>query len=131
MLQVREPQPGIAWSQRRIARRAAYDCWMWSPQWLEVRRRWRREWIRRNGGEPACAVCAGEWSLTSGDLHHRTYSRLGHERFEDLVALDRLCHDRVHRIWDANPAWRRLDRSLANDLIVGMLRRSFVEERLP
>ena len=121
---MRDPRPGIAWSRQRILRRMAYGCWMASPEWLDVRRRWHVEWTQRYDGEPSCVVCGGKWSLTGGDLHHRTYRRLGAERLEDLVPLDRGCHDLVHAIWDANPTWRRMDRGLANDLIIGLLRRA-------
>lgn len=121
---MRDPRPALAWSRQRILRRMAYGCWMASPQWLDVRRRWHVEWALRYGDEPSCVMCGGEWSLTGGDLHHRTYRRLGEERFEDLVPLDRACHDLVHAVWDANPTWRRMDRGLANDLIIGLLRRA-------
>lgn len=125
---MRDARRGLEWSRRRILRRLAYGCWMASPQWLEVRRRWHREWVCRYGAEPACAVCGGEWSLTGGDLHHRSYHRLGQECFEDLVPLDRGCHDRIHAVWDTNPAWRRIDRAFANDLIVGLLRQALSGE---
>ena len=72
-------------------------------------------------------VCGGAWQLEGGDLHHRSYRNLGHERFEDLLPLDRACHDRVHAVRDTNPAWRRIDRALANDLIIGALRRTHLE----
>ena len=119
---MRDPRPGLAWSRQRIARRVSYGCWMASPGWAEVRRRWHREWIRRHGADPSCAVCGGGWNLAGGDLHHRSYRRLGAECFEDLVPLDRDCHDRVHELWDTNPMWRRIDRAFANDLIIGLLR---------
>lgn len=118
---MRDPRPGTGWSRQRIALRAAYGCWIASPQWLQVRRLWYREWLRRYGREPTCAVCGRERSLTGGDLHHRSYRRLGQEHFEDLIPVDRNCHDRVHELWDANPFWRRIDRGLANDLIIGIL----------
>lgn len=126
---MRDPRPGLAWSRQRIARRVAYGCWMASPGWAEVRRRWYQEWTRRYGIEPCCAACGGEWSLASGDLHHRSYRRLGEECFEDLLPLDRDCHDRLHAVWDTNPAWRRIDRGYANDLIVALLRRAAEPER--
>jgi hypothetical protein len=84
---MRDPQPGVAWSRRRIMRRAAYGCWMASEQWLQVRRRWYKEWIGRYGHDPVCAVCYTPWSLSCGDLHHRSYRRLGQERFEDMRRL--------------------------------------------
>ncbi len=70
-------------------------------------------------------VLCGMWwpcSLRSGDLHHRSYDRLGAERFSDLVPLDRACHDRLHAILESTPAWRRLGRAHATDVIVVRLR---------
>ena len=32
------------------------------------------------------------------ESHHKTYSRLGHERDEDLMAICRLCHKRLHHV---------------------------------
>ena len=124
---MRDPRPGAAWSQRRVLRRRAYGCWMASAQWLEIRRLWYAEWVSRYGAEPSCVVCGGAWHLDCGDLHHRSYRNLGQERFEDLLPVDRACHDRVHAVWDTNPAWRRIDRALANDLIIGSLRRTHLE----
>jgi hypothetical protein len=121
---MRDPQPGVAWSRRRIMRRAAYGCWMTSEQWLQVRRRWYKEWIGRYGHDPVCAVCYTPWSLSCGDLHHRSYRRLGQERFEDMVACCRGCHDRIHAVIDANPIWRRMDRALATDMIIAVLRKT-------
>lgn len=119
---MRDPRPGIAWSRQRMLHRVAYGCWMDSPQWKQVRRGWHEEWVRRYGCPPTCVLCGSKWSLAGGDLHHRSYRRLGRECFEDLVPVDRTCHDRIHRVWDSNPAWRRMDRALANDLIIGLLR---------
>lgn len=33
------------------------------------------------------------------DIHHRTYTRLGHERPADFLVLCRRCHKRQHRGW--------------------------------
>ncbi len=70
---------------------------------------------------PTCVICGAAWTLESGDLHHRSYRRLGHERFPDLYPTCRGCHDRLHAIYEANPGWRRLDRAQATDLIIGLL----------
>lgn len=105
-----------------MVRRNAYGCWMASEAWQQVRRRWAQEWRLRFGDDPVCAVCGAAWSLESGDLHHHTYRRIGHERFEDLVPCDRTCHDQIHTVIEADPAWRRLDRAYASYLIVALLR---------
>jgi hypothetical protein len=119
---VRDPRPGIAWSRHRVARRGEYAAWMTSGAWLARRRAWQETWVALHGAEPDCAACGGPWSLRHGDLHHRSYERLGAERFSDLVPLDRACHDRVHAILESTPAWRRLGRVHATDVIVARLR---------
>lgn len=104
---------------------------MASPEWSEVRRTWYRVWLDRYGAAPCCVVCGGAWQLAGGDLHHRSYRNLGREGFEDLLPLDRACHDRVPAVWDTNPAWRRIDRALANDLIIGSLRSTHLKDSGP
>ena len=43
---------------------------------------------RRNGGkDPVCAVCGGPWTLRHGQLHHRSYARLGAEAWQDLIPI--------------------------------------------
>lgn len=70
-------------------------------------------------------MCGAGRNLVGGDLHHRRYRRPGQERFEDLLPMDRACHDRWRALWDTtNLGWRRIDRPLANDLMVGLLRRT-------
>ncbi len=70
------------------------------------------------GVEPTCAVCGGCWTLRNGDLHHRNYERLGRERFDDLMPLCRACHEHLHRILESTPAWRRMGRAQASDVII-------------
>jgi 5-methylcytosine-specific restriction endonuclease McrA len=91
--------------------------------WLQTRQRWLHSWVDRYGSDPTCQVCGAPWTLRRGHLHHRSYDRIGHERFGDLIPLDRQCHDRLHRILESTPAWRRMDRTQATDLIVAQLRR--------
>lgn len=119
---MRDPRPGLPWSARRVARRGEYASWMASSGWLARRQAWREAWIAMHGAEPRCAACGGPWSLRHGDLHHRSYDRLGAERFRDLIPLDRICHDRLHAILESTPAWRRLGRAHATDVIVARLR---------
>jgi|GEM_PF-815041 len=121
---MRDPRPGVAWSKRRAARRADYAAWMASAAWQDRRRRWLTSWAARHDYPPVCAACGGPWSLRGGDLHHRSYARLGHEADRDLIPLDRDCHDQLHKILESTPAWRRLGRVQATDLIVARLRRT-------
>lgn len=126
---VREPRPGIAWSKTRVVRRATYADWMASTAWFDLRRRWHDTWISTHGELPRCGACGELWTLAHGDLHHRTYDRLGHERFSDLVALCRACHTRLHRIMESSPAWRRLGRARATNAALCLLRQRAREHR--
>jgi 5-methylcytosine-specific restriction endonuclease McrA len=89
---------------------------------LDFRTHWRNNFVAVFGVEPTCAACGGSWTLRNGDLHHRNYDRLGHERFDDLVPLCRVCHEQLHLILESTPAWRHLGRAQASDLIVARLR---------
>ncbi|MHB1533095.1 MAG: hypothetical protein ACYC1D_00475 [Acidimicrobiales bacterium] len=126
---MRDPRPGLPWSRRRVGRRAEYAAWMASGAWQDQRQRWLDDWMAAHGTEPTCGVCGGPWSLRHGDLHHRSYDRLGHETNSDLIPLDRGCHTRLHQILDSTPAWRRVGRAQATDVIVARLRRANQENQ--
>jgi 5-methylcytosine-specific restriction endonuclease McrA len=121
---MRSPRPGSRWSLKRMARRCRYAIYIESEPWYQRRQRWRAEWVARTGTEPTCLACGTEWTLRAGDLHHRSYGRLGTEAFEDVIPLCRACHTAVHDVWDGSPAWRRLGRRQASDGIVAALGRT-------
>ena len=120
---MREPRPGIAWSRRRLVHRATYAAWMASDAWLAHRREWLATWVTVHGELPTCAICGERWMLRHGDLHHRTYDRLGAEHVADLVPLCRPCHTVLHRIIESSPAWRKLGRPRATTAAIALLRR--------
>jgi len=70
--------------RRRLSLR--YRLYLSSPLW-RIR---RRIWIIRAGGR--CRRCGSRRQLT---VHHRTYVRLGHERYVDITVLCWPCHQRV------------------------------------
>jgi predicted HNH restriction endonuclease len=96
---------------------------MASPAWLARRERWREAWVAAHGAEPTCVACGAPWTLRHGDLHHRSYARLGRERHDDLTPMCRACHVVLHRVLESTPAWRRMDRAQAGDVIIARLRR--------
>jgi hypothetical protein len=102
---------------------------MASRAWQTRRQQWLTDWIDAHGTEPTCVVCGGPWTLRCGDLHHRSYDRLGHEANTDLIPLDRACHTRLHQILDSNPAWLRLGRAQATDVIIARLRQANQEDQ--
>jgi 5-methylcytosine-specific restriction endonuclease McrA len=124
---MRAPRAGLVWSKGRFVRRACYGAWMASAEWRRTREAWLAAHLTGYGRPPTCAVCGSEWTLRRGDLHHRSYDRIGHERFADLVPLCRGCHDLLHLVLESIPAWRRLGRARATDLIVAMLARSVAD----
>jgi ribosomal protein L37AE/L43A len=119
---MRDPRAGLPWSRARVVRRVAYAEWMGSRDWLRWREQWWAQWVERHDSEPVCAVCDTPWTLRHGDLHHRSYDRLGHEHPSDVVALCRPCHHRLHRVLESG-AWRCTTRAQATDLIIRTLRR--------
>jgi hypothetical protein len=120
---VRDPRPGLTWSTERITIRAKYASYMNSPAWFRRRRAWLDSWTARTGKPPTCAVCDQPWTLSVGELHHRTYSRLGHEADHDLLPVCMACHTTIHAVFERSPSWRRLGRAQATDLIVARLHR--------
>ncbi len=116
------PDPGLAWSRRRVALRDRYLTYMGSPAWYHRRRAWFVTWTSVHGRPPLCAVCDQAWTLEEGELHHRSYCRLGHEIDSDLLPVCNSCHLRVHTMLERWPGWGRLSRAQATDLIVARLR---------
>ena len=76
--------------QQRVSqlRRMPYREYLETPDWRERRRR------HLLSAGNACQVC----NATGVELHvhHRTYERLGEERYQDLIVLCRQCHQVFH-----------------------------------
>ncbi len=119
---MRKSRPGSAWSLGRLAHRATYLSWSCSPGRQARRERWLDEWRERYRCEPSCVVCGRAWGL-GDDLHHVSYVRLGAEVFSDLWPACRRCHEAIHLVWDASPAWRAMGRETASAGIALALRR--------
>jgi hypothetical protein len=126
---MRPARPGSRWSRARLERRGRYAAYIDSEAWLQRRDRWYEQWVQRRGSEPVCLVCGQPWTLRSGDLHHRSYDRLGGEAFTDLLPLCREDHAALHDLWDCSPGWRKLGRSQATIGIIHALRRARVVPR--
>ncbi len=120
---MRDPRPGLPWSLGRVLARASYRDYIDSPDWHARLRAWHATWIDRHGTDPVCQACDAPWTLIHGDLHHRTYVRLGAERFDDLVPLCRADHAALHDILDTAVGWRHLGRPAATAGIIAILRR--------
>jgi hypothetical protein len=108
-------------SRRRAARRRDYAAYLASAQWQYRRRAWLEGYRLEHEADPICAVCGTPWTLDE-DLHHASYSNLGHERDQDLIPMDRAYHEALHQILDRSRAWRAMPRSAATAGIVAVLR---------
>jgi hypothetical protein len=108
-------------SRRRAARRREYAAYLASPQWQARRRAWLRRYRASHGTDPACVVCGKPWTLDD-DLHHASYTNLGHEHDDDLIPVDRGCHEALHRILDTSRAWRAMPRTAATTGIIALIR---------
>ena len=74
----------------RFYRPVERDYWRYlqSKQWQDT----RKAVLYRDHYK--CRNCGATRYLT---VHHKTYSRFGHERLSDLITLCRRCHREVHR----------------------------------
>lgn len=120
---MRELERNAKRSKGRDAHRARYAAYIVSPKWFHRREVWAATERARLGCEQLhCTGCKQEWSLKRGDLHHVTYERLEDEAHDDLWAVCRECHDRLHELMDSSRSWKKLPRTLANEFAVSVLR---------
>jgi len=68
--------------------REEYKEYLDSDHWKEF----KTAYVANSGTLKFCFVCGDE----SYDLHHHTYVRLGHEKFEDVVPICRQHHKSLH-----------------------------------
>jgi hypothetical protein len=100
-----------------------------SPAWFSRRELWLEEWKQTHDDQaPLCLACGERWTLHAGDLHHRSYERLGHERYSDLAPMCRGCHRGLHALVESAPEWRRLTLAQATDMIVNWMSHHDCEE---
>ena len=69
------------------ALKMTYKEYINSPKWDEVKRCYYRTHPKK------CFICGTENNI---DLHHKTYTNLGHEREKDLIPLCREHHKMIH-----------------------------------
>jgi hypothetical protein len=67
-----------------------YRSYLLSDHWRAVRLRVLKHCENR------CQMCNASGLI---DIHHRDYSRLGEERFSDVIALCRQCHASFHELF--------------------------------
>lgn len=71
---------------------STYQEYLNSPHWLDIKKRYMA-YLNTQKQIPACACCKSKFRLS---LHHKTYKRLGHENFGDLIMLCSECHEKLH-----------------------------------
>jgi hypothetical protein len=81
-----------------------------SPEW-----EWKkREYWKKYGRSCRAKNCTSQENL---EIHHHTYCRLGDEKLEDLVALCKIHHQRVHEVYRRN---KRLGLTKATEIVTGL-----------
>jgi hypothetical protein len=91
----------------------AYDSYLKSDHWKDTRARFYSSGLYKG----RCECC---WKRNKPlDIHHKSYRRIGKEKLNDLIALCRDCHFRLHdlvgtlhhgrpvRLWTAVKILRR------------------------
>lgn len=76
---------------------------MRSKAWRDTRAAWWATYDKkyRNRCCYVCGIPQSQTATRSLDLHHVTYERLGKERFNDIRACCRPCHDIITKRWRA------------------------------
>lgn len=95
--------------RRTVTRGAEYFVYLRSPEWADVKRRYRLSKLPDD-----CFVCLSPWNWTF-HFHHRTYKNLGCERLMDIVPVCPECHTKIHQninatginLWKATSNARR------------------------
>lgn len=122
---MREQSPFARRSLGREQHRTFYATYITSQQWRDRRTLWAAtETARLAPAVLSCVGCDDRWRLSHDDLHHCDYARLGAEADDDLWPLCRACHDQLHAILDAVPAYRKMKKRHANTLALAALRSS-------
>ena len=77
-----------------------YRQYLQSPEWQGKRRMVLDYYGNR------CAVCN---SAAHVDVHHRNYENVGHEHFNDLIAICNDCHSLFHNKVEPNQIFNRIE----------------------
>jgi 5-methylcytosine-specific restriction endonuclease McrA len=120
---MRAPRNGVPWTIARLRRRAFYRWYIRSARWRDRREAFAREYEAQTGERVTCLICASAWSVHRDDVHHLSYDHLGDERFEELWALCRGCHDELHADLDRARQWRKIGWHQASVIIATRLAR--------
>ena len=113
---MRELGPWARKSQGRDAHRAFYATYITSATWFARRAQWAAEELARTSPGPIRCKggCGKVWRADRDDLHHFDYTRLGNEAHDDLWAMCRPCHTRIHELIESSRSWRKLPKRQAN-----------------
>jgi hypothetical protein len=68
--------------------KSEYHTYLKSDHWKNVKVRYFS-----SKRPKVCDICGSDKEI---NLHHKTYTRLGHEYLTDLIVLCRDCHEAVH-----------------------------------
>ncbi len=73
----------------------SYAEYLRSKHWKMV-----KEWFWKTKAKKHCYICGQRNNL---NLHHKTYKRLGKERWIDLIYLCERCHHYCHKAINSRP----------------------------
>lgn len=82
-----------SWTRNQRLRKLGfedYNAYMASPEWAEVKRRYRASLRPQD-----CGLCGTDQNI---QIHHMTYDRIGEEELADLAALCGDCHSMLHAL---------------------------------
>lgn len=82
------------WKVPRPTAKQDYQAYLMSPEWRVN---------RQPALDRAKGICERCHKAAVRNVHHLTYERVGHELPEDLIALCRSCHKRMHNL-ERSPA---------------------------
>jgi uncharacterized protein YlaI len=68
----------------------SYAEYLRSEHWRKI-----KAWFRSTKAKKYCYICESKDNL---NLHHKTYKRLGKEKWIDLVYLCERCHHYCHKV---------------------------------
>ena len=85
--------------------RISYQEYLASDHWMDIRSRFWKSKLHKG----ACDVCGSRSNL---QIHHKTYTRIGHERLGDLCLLCGNCHTGTHKLAYQNKKSKSLWRSV-------------------
>lgn len=120
------------------AYRAPSTGYLASLAWRRRRRAFLDHELHTKGAV-RCACCNEALNDRTADVHHLAYrgvqqredgTWLSDERDEELMAMCRWCHERMHTLMDNDRGWSRMNRADATVAVVKVMRTNLIAHGL-